>query len=411
VEVRPLDGGPLFNISVENEVIISAGVFGSPAILQRSGIGPAAFLQSANIPLVLDLPGVGSNLHDHSGPRVAWNCKWDLLHFHQRKKQLIIPQDTKPLPFYPLPSEMLNETYAAAAAAAFDATPATGPYTLGMSNSAIWVSLPNVTATYSTITDAIRHLAKNPDPSALHLPAAYNADKTLIAGYRTQLLHLADLLANPHSPSLESAFATGTSAAAVHLHPLSRGTARLNLSDPFAPPILDYRSASNPLDMAVHVAHTRFLRRMVDTATLRGLGAVEVAPGAALQTDAELARWVRANTVQSYMHPCCTVAMMPREKGGVVGRDLTVHGARGLRVVDMSVLPVLPGAHLSATAYAVGEKVSFFVFWVVDVSWINKGVLFVPIWTWELLSVKGEVWCERTILTDCVLCVGRRYHH
>jgi choline dehydrogenase-like flavoprotein len=76
VEVRPVDGGPSFNVSVKNEVILSAGVFGTPAILQRSGIGPAAFLRDAKIPLVVDLPGVGSNLHDHSGPRVLWNCKW-----------------------------------------------------------------------------------------------------------------------------------------------------------------------------------------------------------------------------------------------------------------------------------------------------------------------------------------------
>jgi choline dehydrogenase-like flavoprotein len=75
VEVRPLAGGPLFNISVKNEVILSSGVFGTPAILQRSGIGPAAFLKSLDIPVVLDLPGVGSNLHDHSGPRISWNCK------------------------------------------------------------------------------------------------------------------------------------------------------------------------------------------------------------------------------------------------------------------------------------------------------------------------------------------------
>lgn len=75
VEVRPLDGSPFFNISVKNEVILSAGVFGTPTILQRSGIGPASFLRKAEIPVVLDLPGVGSNLHDHSGPRVSWNCK------------------------------------------------------------------------------------------------------------------------------------------------------------------------------------------------------------------------------------------------------------------------------------------------------------------------------------------------
>ena len=75
VEVRDVSGTKLFNVSAKNEVIVSAGAFGSPAILQRSGIGPAAFLRSANIPVVLDLPGVGSNLHDHSGPRIEWNCK------------------------------------------------------------------------------------------------------------------------------------------------------------------------------------------------------------------------------------------------------------------------------------------------------------------------------------------------
>lgn len=49
--------------------------------------------------------------------------------------------------------------------------------------------------------------------------------------------------------------------------------------------------------------------------------------------------------------------MLPKDKGGVVGPDLKVHGAPGLRVVDMSISPLLIGSHLSATAYAVGEKV------------------------------------------------------
>jgi choline dehydrogenase-like flavoprotein len=375
VEVRPLAGGPSFNISVKNEVILSAGVFGTPAILQRSGIGPADFLQSANIPLVLDLPGVGSNLHDHSGPRVEWNCKWRfsfLSSLPKRDSQLTVT-DTKPLPFYPLPSEMLNETFAAEAAAGFNQTPAQGPYTLAMSNSAIWVPLPNISITYSTIIDSIRGLANTTDPSSLHLPPAYNSDPTLIAGYRAQLLALADLLANPRSPSLESTFATGTSAAAILLHPLSRGTVRLNLTHPFEPPILDYRSASNPIDLSLHMAHTRYLRRMMHTDTLKNLGAVEVQPGEAVQTDEELTAFVRRSTVQSYMHPCCTAAMMPREWGGVVGSDLRVHGARGLRVVDMSVLPMLPGAHLSATAYAVGEKVSLRFSMVVNSVWGSRG--------------------------------------
>ena len=111
--------------------------------------------------------------------------------------------------------------------------------------------------------------------------------------------------------------------------------------------------------MALHLAHTRYLRRMIYTPNMQALGAVEVDPGAARQTDAELEAFVRQAAIQSFMHPCCTAAMLPRARGGVVGSDLKVHGAEGLRVVDMSVLPMLPGAHLSWTAYAVGEKVSF----------------------------------------------------
>lgn len=283
---------------------------------------------------------------------------------------------------------MLDAAYATEAATQFNETPAQGPYTLAMSNSAIWISLPNVTVNYAPILDQIRSLAStssnpkckpkstspkaSPDPSpnpdritTLHLPPSYalespSSQAALVAGYRSQLLALVDLLANPRAPSLESAFATGTSVAAVLLHPLSRGTVRLNLTHPFEPPILDYRSASNPIDMALHVAHSKYMRRMVRTKVLRGLGAVEVSPGEEVndEDEAGMVRFVREKTVQSYMHPCCTAAMMPKAKGGVVGKDLRVHGAQGLRVVDASVFPVLPGSHLSATAYAVAEKVS-----------------------------------------------------
>lgn len=75
VEVRSVDGRQTFNVTAKAEVVLSAGVFGSPAILQRSGIGPADFVKSLGIPVVLDLPGVGANLHDHSGPALTWRCK------------------------------------------------------------------------------------------------------------------------------------------------------------------------------------------------------------------------------------------------------------------------------------------------------------------------------------------------
>ncbi|KAK4182122.1 GMC oxidoreductase [Podospora australis] len=339
VEVLSRDTGRVFNITATAEVIISAGAIYTPGILQRSGIGPANFLTSRKIPVVIDLPGVGSNFQDHSGPRPAVNWRY-----------------TKPTDFSPMPDDMGNPAFLADAIAGFNETPARGPYTLAMSNLALFLSLPNMTANYSPILDKVRSLISSGKTiSDLYLPPVYGQDGSLIKGYIAQLEALLEFYSNPRAPSLESAFATGFNFPAVLLHPLSRGTVRIS-SDPLTP-ILDYRSASNPIDIDLHIVHVKYLRRALQTPTLQNLGAVEVLPGENVQTDEELEAYVRGNTTQSYMHPCCTASMLPKEKGGVVGPELKVHGAKGLRVVDISVLPLLPSAHTSALAYAIGEKV------------------------------------------------------
>lgn len=73
VEIRSLADDTLFNVTARAEVIISAGALHTPTVLMRSGIGPASVLKAAGISVVRDLPGVGSNLHDHSGPALSWN--------------------------------------------------------------------------------------------------------------------------------------------------------------------------------------------------------------------------------------------------------------------------------------------------------------------------------------------------
>jgi len=78
VEIKSLTDGTLRNVSAAAEVIISAGSLNTPMILHRSGIGPASVLKKYGIPVVLDLPGAGSNFHDHSGPAVTWNCEFPI---------------------------------------------------------------------------------------------------------------------------------------------------------------------------------------------------------------------------------------------------------------------------------------------------------------------------------------------
>jgi hypothetical protein len=269
---------------------------------------------------------------------------------------------------------MSDPDFLADATAAFNETPATGPYTLALGNTAIYVSLQHMSPTATdTILSKLTTMLRE-GTIASYLPADYRDLHPMVLGYEHQLYALHSLLGNPQSPSLESPWQSGASAAAFLLHPLSRGTVRLNATDPLAQPILDYRAGSNPLDFDMHLAHVRYLRQAVDTPTMRKYGAVEVMPGAGVDSEDEeaLRAYVRERITLSFMHPCCTAAMLPERMGGVVGTDLKVHGARGLRVVDMSVMPMVPGSHTSATAYAVGEKVSFasssfLCFWLVFV--------------------------------------------
>ncbi|KAK0728889.1 hypothetical protein B0T26DRAFT_639795 [Lasiosphaeria miniovina] len=355
VEVLSLDDKTLANISARAEVIISAGSFHTPTILQRSGIGPASFLRKAGINVVIDLPGVGSNFHDHSGPGVFWNY-------------------TNLGNLSPLPSDLSNLAFLADATAGFDETPARGPYTLAGSNSAVFVPLSNITADYQTIVSRINAMVAD-GSAASYLPADYRDEPTMVAGYKKQLEVIANqIFANPHAPSIETPFATGNSFRAINLHPLSRGTVRLNISSPLQTPVVHYGTGSNPVDFDVYLAHTKYIRRMIDTEAMRKYGAFEVGPGPDVQTDAALINFIKDQMTLSYMHPCCTSAMLPRQKGGVVGADLRVHGAAGLRVVDMSILPFLPSSHLSSTAYAVGERAAD----IIIKHWYSKCGVHVP---------------------------------
>ncbi|GAA6617143.1 GMC family oxidoreductase [Scytonema sp. NUACC26] len=78
VGVEYLYEGTLHQVRVNQEVILSAGSFDSPKLLMLSGIGDAAQLQAMEIPVVVDLPGVGQNLQDHILIPVSYEATQDL---------------------------------------------------------------------------------------------------------------------------------------------------------------------------------------------------------------------------------------------------------------------------------------------------------------------------------------------
>jgi choline dehydrogenase-like flavoprotein len=77
VKLRARDGSDktIVTIKAEQEVVVAAGSFGSPALLQRSGVGPKSLLKRAGIDVKLDLPGVGQNLQDHAASVLVYICK------------------------------------------------------------------------------------------------------------------------------------------------------------------------------------------------------------------------------------------------------------------------------------------------------------------------------------------------
>jgi choline dehydrogenase-like flavoprotein len=146
----------------------------------------------------------------------------------------------------------------------------------------------------------------------------------------------------------------------VALHPLSRGSVNIDVSDPYnREPKVDYRALSNPLDADIMADILRFTRRYyLDNPLTKQFGAVENEPGTAVQTDAQWRDYLEETLSPSEFHPAGTCAMLPRELGGVVDEELRVYGVTGLRVVDASVMPTLPGGNTCQTVYAVAEKVS-----------------------------------------------------
>jgi choline dehydrogenase len=98
----------------------------------------------------------------------------------------------------------------------------------------------------------------------------------------------------------------------------------------------------------------RFVRRMTQELKRDGLIKREELPGESVQTDEQLADYVRNNAWGH--HASCSCAIGPREAGGVLDSRLRVHGAERLRIVDASVFPRIPGFFIAGAVYMVAEK-------------------------------------------------------
>ena len=137
------------------------------------------------------------------------------------------------------------------------------------------------------------------------------------------------------------------------------GTVTLQSADPRDPPRIEFRyfdegSVDEGKDLDAVVEGVQFVRAMTRDLKSQGLIAAEELPGEHYQTDDQLREFVRDNAWGH--HASCSCAIGRRDNNGVLTSDFRVHGTHGLRVVDASVFPRIPGFFIASAIYMIGEK-------------------------------------------------------
>ena len=286
--------GALHQVKAKKEVLLCGGAIHSPQILQLSGIGPGALLQSLDIETKHDLPGVGENLQDHIGGRTIHRCIDGTVTMNE------------------IYHNWLRRLYAGSEWILAKK----GPLMTGAGPMGLFVKT--------------RPELASPDVQFQFL--AGSAEKTGEPMHRFP----------------------GCTMVAIPCRPESRGWLRIQSPDPAQAPAMQPNYLSTQADRDTIVAGMRVTRGVFATAAMRRFCKEEIYPGPTAQTDEDLLNYVRA-TAGTTFHQTSTCMMGPGPKA-VVDTELRVKGLQGLRVIDASVMPTVVSGNTNATVIMIAEK-------------------------------------------------------
>ncbi|KAF7377009.1 GMC oxidoreductase [Mycena sanguinolenta] len=313
--------GKSYSVSAAKEIILSAGTIETPKILELSGVGDAKRLKDMGIQTIVDLPGVGENLHDHTFTHVHYQATLGIRTFDELSK---------------------DPEFAAAEQERYDKT---GQGWMA-SNDTIVVFTPLNKITEESILSAkIKEveadIAVKKSKGLLNELAIHQYSTQLDWLKRGRLPHMEFVLfsrglVKPDPDGSYFIITTGLQ------HPFSRGSVHIQSADPLQQPSI------NPCYLTAEFGY-RAIEKLAQTPPLADIIAKQVMPATHL-TDEEI---YSLNLYRN--HYMGTAAMARRELGGVVGNNLKVHGTANLRVTDASIVPVPVAAHIQATVYAIGE--------------------------------------------------------
>ncbi|HWG70240.1 MAG TPA: GMC family oxidoreductase N-terminal domain-containing protein [Steroidobacteraceae bacterium] len=296
VGIEYLRGGRKRTLQCTREVLLAAGALASPKVLMLSGIGPAEQLRRLDIPVLVDLPGVGQNLHDHAGsPLVLAGNSRGYGYFRQDKGSRLV-----------------------------------------------WNLLEYGLFRRGRLTTV------GGEASSFHTTSESSVPTVQI--YCVPMIGYSNTGADT-VPDVD-----GIKLHVTLLRPHSRGSLSLRSADPAALPLVDPNYLADGRDLKNLVEGMRIGRELAATAPLSQELRGELLPGVAIQDDAAIANYIRS-TVRTDWHPVGTCRMgRSDDPMSVVSETLGVHGVEGLRVIDASVMPNIISANTNAPTMALADR-------------------------------------------------------
>ena len=296
--------GPAMVVRARKEVILAGGAFNTPQLLMLSGIGSREALEPLGIRVRVDLPGVGRNLQDRYEVGVV--------------------------------NRMAFGTWPSLRGARFRR---------GDPQYRAWSLLRRgmYTSNGAGLTVAKRSDPRKPFPD-LFCMALLGLFRGYYPGYSRVLAERHDCL----------------TWSILKAHTINQaGQVTLRSADPCVPPQVNFHyfeEGSDPdgEDLRAVVTAIRFVRTMTDPLRQQSVIEAEELPGSHVQSDADLEQFVRDHAWGH--HACGTCAIGSVAERGVLDPDFRVHGVAGLRVVDASVFPRIPGFFIASAVYMIGEK-------------------------------------------------------
>lgn len=285
--------GQRVKISARREIILSAGAYGSPAILQHSGIGNAELLNQLGIIVHQHLPSVGQNLHDHPSA--------------------VVQMETSN-----------SESY-------------------GIS----WKALPrNALSVFQYLLFRSGQIAGNLFEVTGFLRTQEGLDRPDV--------QFVFMPASRPTPKFPFPIGHGFGVNSILLRPKSRGSVNIASSNPYDAPLIDTNFLAEEDDINTLLRGMRIARQILQSPEMGKYQAKEILPGKSTDSDDELRAYIRSMT-SAVHHPGGT-CRMGTDANSVVDGELKVRGIAGLRVVDASIFPRVVSGNTNAPAVMVAEK-------------------------------------------------------